>query len=126
MLRSSTLLIPLAAAWLGIQGPAARAGEADVLAARLTPAADGSFRFEVTVRHADTGWDHYADAFEVEAPDGTVLGTRILLHPHVDEQPFTRSLAGVRIPDDVAEVTIRAHDSEHGYGGQELTLPVPR
>ena len=43
----------------------------------------------VTVQHADTGWDHYADAWEVLAPDGTVLGTRTLLHPHTDEQPFT-------------------------------------
>ncbi len=60
------------------------------------------------------------------AADGTVLGTRKLLHPHVDEQPFTRSLSGVAIPDDVAEVTIRAHDNVHGYGGQELTVPVPR
>jgi hypothetical protein len=121
-MRWSTALLTC---WLIVPG-AALAGEADVVDAQLTPAADGSFRFEVTVRHADTGWEHYADAFEVVAPDGGVLGTRILLHPHVDEQPFTRSLAGVRIPDDVAEVTIRAHDSEHGYGGQELTIPVRR
>ena len=48
----------------------ARAGEADVLAATLTRAGDGTWRVEVTVEHADTGWDHYADAFEVIAPDG--------------------------------------------------------
>ena len=103
----------------------ARAGEADVLAATLTPAGDGTWRVEVTVEHADTGWDHYADAFEVIAPDGTVLGTRTLLHPHEAEQPFTRSLSGVRIPDGVAEVTVRARDSVHGHGGRELTLAVP-
>ena len=80
----------------------ARAGEADVLGAALTPAGDGTWRVEVTVEHADTGWDHYADAFEVIAPDGTVLGTRTLLHPHEAEQPFTRSLSGVRMPDGVA------------------------
>jgi hypothetical protein len=55
-----------------------------------------------------------------------VLGTRTLLHPHTDGQPFTRSLTGVRIPDDVAEVTIRAHDSVHGHGGKALTVAVPR
>jgi hypothetical protein len=55
-----------------------------------------------------------------------VLGTRTLLHPHAEEQPFTRSLTGVRIPDDVAAVTIRAHDSVHSYGGKALTVAVPR
>ena len=78
------------------------------------------------MQHADEGWDHYADAWDVVAPDGTVLGTRTLLHPHETEQPFTRVLSGVAIPDDVVQVTIRAHDSIHGYGGQELTVGVPR
>jgi hypothetical protein len=105
---------------------AAAAGEASVVEAVLTPAADGSFRVEVTVEHADEGWDHYADAFEVVAPVGRVLGTRTLLHPHEHEQPFTRSLTGVLIPEDVAEVTIRAHDNVHGHGGAELTLVMPR
>ena len=59
-------------------------------------------------------------------PDGTVLGTCTLLHPHDAEQPFTRSLSGVAIPDHVVEVTIRARDSVHGYGGPELTVGVPR
>ena len=103
----------------------ARAGEADVLAATLTPAGDGTWRVEVTVEHADAGWDHYADAWEVIAPDGTVLRTRTLLHPHEAEQPFTRALSGLTIPDGIAEVTIRAHDSVHGHGGRELTLAVP-
>lgn len=93
------------------------AGEADVVAAEARRAADGSWTFSVTVRHADTGWDHYADAWEVRAPDGTVLGTRTLLHPHVEEQPFTRSLGGVAVPDDVATVTICARDSVHAFDG---------
>lgn len=93
------------------------AGEADVVAAEARQAADGSWSFSVTVRHADTGWDHYADAWEVRAPDGAVLGTRTLLHPHVDEQPFTRSLGGVAVPDGVTTVTICARDSVHDFGG---------
>lgn len=104
----------------------AAGGEADILDVKMTPGADGTWRFDVTVQHADTGWDHYADAWEVLAPDGTVLGTRTLLHPHVNEQPFTRSLTGVRIPDGVTEVTVRAHDSVHGHGGNILTVAVPR
>jgi hypothetical protein len=48
------------------------------------------------------------------------------LHPHENEQPFTRSLTGVAIPDGVTEVTIRAHDSVDGYGGKEFTVALPR
>jgi hypothetical protein len=78
---------------------AAGAGEADVLGVSVTSTGEGTYCFDVTVQHADTGWDHYADAWEVLAPDGTVLGARTLLHPHTDEQPFTRSLIGIRIPE---------------------------
>ena len=38
-----------------------------------------------------TGWEHYANKWDVVGPDDTILGTRVLLHPHVNEQPFTRS-----------------------------------
>ena len=47
---------------------------------------------------ADSGWDHYANRWEVLEPEGQVIATRTLLHPHVDEQPFTRSLSGIHIP----------------------------
>jgi hypothetical protein len=78
------------------------------------------------VRHDDKGWDHYADAWEILGPDGTVLGTRVLLHPHESEQPFTRSLAGLAIPETVRAVTVRARDKVHGFGGREITVAVPR
>ncbi|WP_420348359.1 hypothetical protein [Pelagibius sp.] len=106
--------------------PSAFAGEADVVAVEAAQEGDGSWRFRVTVAHADEGWDHYADRWEVVAPDGRVLGTRVLLHPHENEQPFTRSLGGVVIPDDIDTVTVRAHDSVHGNGGAELTVTLPR
>lgn len=100
----------------------ARAGEADVVGVEARADGPGLWRFEVAVRHDDTGWDHYADQWDVMGPDGTVLGSRILLHPHETEQPFTRSLSGVAIPDGAAEVTVRAHDKVHGYGGKEMTV----
>ncbi len=105
---------------------AALAGEADVVDAVLQRQADGTYTAEVAVRHADTGWDHYADRWEVVAPDGRVLGTRTLYHPHVEEQPFTRSLRGLEVPEGVTLVRIRAHDSVHGFGGVEVELEVPR
>jgi len=95
------------------------AGEADVQAVTFHQSPDGSYRFDVTLRHADTGWDHYADRWEVLTPQGDVIATRTLYHPHVDEQPFTRSLSGVTLPPGVDQVLIRAHDSVHGYGGKE-------
>jgi len=104
---------------------AAVAGEADVVDVSVTAKDGGSYRFDVTVRHADEGWDHYADRFEIVGPDGKVLGTRTLFHPHVNEQPFTRSLSGVAIPDNVDRVTVRAGDSVHGLGGAEVTVDLP-
>lgn len=101
-----------------------RAGEADVVAAEAAQESDGTWRFRVTVRHADEGWDHYADRWQVETLDGRVLGTRVLLHPHELEQPFTRALGGVVVPPEVDEVLIRAHDSVHGDGGATVNVKL--
>ena len=104
----------------------ALAGEADVVGAEAYPEGENRWRFSVTVAHGDEGWDHYADQWDVVAPDGTVLGTRVLLHPHETEQPFTRSLGGVEVPAGLDRVILRARDSVHGYGGAELEITLPR
>ncbi len=104
----------------------ATAGEADVVGATAERIGDGVWRFDVTVRHGDTGWKHYADRWDVVGPDGKVLGVRKLLHPHETEQPFTRSLSGVRIPAGVRRVKLRANDKVHGLGGREFTVELPR
>jgi hypothetical protein len=119
------LSLALALSMAGGAATVATAGEADVVGVEVSKEADGVYRFDVTVAHGDEGWDHYADAWDVVAPDGAVLGTRVLLHPHDNEQPFTRSLGGVAIPDGITEVTIRAKDSVHGYGGAEMTVALP-
>ena len=79
----------------------------------------------MTLRHADQGWDHYADAWRLVGEHGDVYGTRTLLHPHVDEQPFTRSLSGIVIPPGVTRVVIEAHDKLHGWAAGRMTLEVP-
>lgn len=84
----------------------------------------GLYTFNVTVSHADTGWDHYVDAWRIKDESGTVLGTRELAHPHVNEQPFTRSLSGVRIPDGVKTVTIEARDNLSGWSSNALQVKV--
>ena len=67
-----------------ISVPLAEADKARVL--KATANVGGSYTFLVTVAHADSGWKHYADKFEVLAADGTVLETRILYHPHVGQR----------------------------------------
>jgi len=124
MLRSSLKSLGLALVCTVVLAGAARSGEVDVIDVRVVKSGD-SYRFDVTVQHADEGWDHYANAWEVVAPDGTVLGVRTLFHPHVEEQPFTRSLSGVRIPAGISEVTVRAQDSVHGFGGKEFKVTLP-
>ena len=109
-----------------ITAGAAVAGEADVIDVKAAKSADGTWSFDVTVSHADEGWDHYANRWDVVAPDGTVLGTRTLHHPHETEQPFTRSLRGVTVPDGVGTVSIRANDSVHGTGGREFSVELPK
>ncbi len=100
------------------------AGQARVVDAQAMRVGDG-WRFSVTILHGDTGWDHYADGWAIEAPDGTLLGYRELLHPHVDEQPFTRSLGGVRVPGGVGTVHVRAHDSVHGWTDEWFEIVLP-
>ncbi|WP_289033653.1 hypothetical protein [uncultured Roseibium sp.] len=87
---------------------------------------NGQWRFSVTLSHDDTGWDHYADLWQVLTPDGDLLGERVLLHPHVNEQPFTRSLGGVKIPDDISKVIIRARDTVHGFAEETFEVTLTR
>jgi hypothetical protein len=101
------------------------AGEADVRKVDVTAEPGGAFKFDVTVAHADAGWEHYADKWDVLGADGTIYATRVLAHPHDDEQPFTRSQGGVAIPEGIRTVTVRAHDLVHGYGGREMIVELP-
>lgn len=105
--------------------------DADVQFVRAVLAPDGSWSFHVTVSHPDTGWQDYADGWDVVTQDGTVLKrneedpfTRLLLHPHEDEQPFTRNQSGIYIPAGVSKVTVRAHDLVSGFGGKEVTVDL--
>lgn len=103
----------------------ANAGDADVLEATIAAVGESRFRIDATVAHGDTGWDHYANRWDVLTEGGRLLGTRELLHPHETEQPFTRSLT-LEIPADVSRVVIRAGDSVHGdSGGKSVTIDVP-
>lgn len=82
------------------------------------------WRFDVTISHGDTGWDDYADGWRILDAQGNELGMRTLAHPHVNEQPFTRSLSSVRIPEGVTEVQVQARDNVGGWGGQMKTVKL--
>jgi hypothetical protein len=106
-------------------------GNADVVYVKAVQADDSTWMFHVTVSHPDTGWEDYADGWDVLTPDGTVLKpdpespfTRLLLHPHVDEQPFTRSQSGISVPEGDTQVRVRAHDLVDGFGGREVVVDL--
>lgn len=85
----------------------------------------GTWRFDVSLRHGDTGWDHYADLWiVVDAETEEEYGRRVLAHPHVNEQPFTRSQSGIKIPENVAAVIVKAACTVHGFGGNELIVKL--
>ena len=100
-------------------------GCADVIDVVVADEGSNTYRFDVTVRSADTGEEKYADLWEVRAPDGTVLGSRVLTHPHVEEQPFTRSQEGISIPDTVAVVMVVARDTVEGFCGEAFEISIP-
>jgi len=76
-----------------------------------------NYTFNVTVESPDTGCDQYADWWEVLTVDGELVYRRILLHSHVDEQPFTRSGGIVNVGADDS-IYVRAHMNNLRYGSQ--------
>ncbi|WP_157965651.1 hypothetical protein [Euzebya rosea] len=94
-----------------IDAELARSGEAWTLSATISSPYDSPER--------------YADAFRALAPDGSELGVRVLTHDHANEQPFTRSLTGLVIPDGVEEITVEGRDLANGWGGRTVTVAVP-
>ena len=104
--------------------PAAAFADDAVIEAVEARPTGGEWSFSVTLSHGDTGWDDYADGWRVVLEDGTELGFRELLHPHVNEQPFTRSLGGVTIPDGVDEVFVEARTNTDGWGEGRFSVSL--
>ena len=98
--------------------------DAEITFVRARLRGDNTWSFDVAVDHPDTGWEDYTDGWHVETPDGEILATRILLHPHVGERPFTRGQGGVVVPEGVTEVYIRSHDLISGYSQQPVRIPL--
>jgi hypothetical protein len=62
---------------------------ADVLEVQARVSGERTYTFEATILHEDTGWEHYANKWDLLNEKGELFGTRILHHPHVEEQAFS-------------------------------------
>ena len=102
------------------------ADDVRILAADFQSSGDNSWSVNVTLKHGDTGWDHYADNWRIVDGEDNIIGDRVLLHPHVNEQPFTRSLGGVKVPEGIVTVYIEAHDKVHGWNKERLTVDLDK
>lgn len=100
------------------------ANEASILKAKVSCNNQNTCSFDVTVKHNDTGWEHYVNAYEILSEERVLIAKRVLHHPHVNEQPFTRSISNVKVPKESKFVIIRAHDSVHKFGGKELIVNI--
>ncbi len=97
----------------------------EVVGAEVVETVPGVFRVSATLSSPYDSPERYADGWRVLGPDGAVYSERLLAHDHAGEQPFTRSVSGVEIPSEVAEVTIEGRDQVSGWGGATLTVEVP-
>ena len=97
----------------------------DVLAAELTGNGNG-FTISVTISSPYDTPERYADGWRVLTQDGAVLAEHTLGHDHASEQPFTRTSASFTIPADVTAVVVEGRDQANGYGGETVTVSVPR
>ncbi len=104
----------------------AYADEVQILAADFLNNGGKHWSVSVTLKHGDTGWDHYADNWRIVDNNGNILGDRVLVHPHVNEQPFTRGLGDVKIPVDIKIVYIEAHDKVHGWTKDRLKIDLKK
>ncbi|HEX6286095.1 MAG TPA: N-acetylmuramoyl-L-alanine amidase, partial [Acidimicrobiia bacterium] len=96
----------------------------DVIAVDVSRGSD-TYNLEVTISSPYDSPERYADAFRVVGDDGRVYAIRELLHDHASEQPFTRSVGPVGIPETVRTVTIEARDLVYGWGGETIEVDLP-
>ena len=99
-----------------------QANEVEIVKVVAHQSSDKTWTFAVTLKHGDTGWDHYANEWQVIAPDNKILATRTLYHPHVEEQPFTRNTSGVKIPASMETVRVIAKDTVHGLSKTAMQI----
>lgn len=103
-----------------------KANDINILAAAIIHQSHGEYLVNVKLEHHDAGWQHYADEWRLVDNKGNILGSRVLQHPHVHEQPFTRSLSNVKISSELETVYIEAHDKVHGWTKNRLMIDLTK
>ncbi|EAR09338.1 hypothetical protein [Reinekea blandensis] len=83
---------------------------------------DGRWSVTTTISSPYDSPERYADGFRVLTDTGVELEVRTLWHHHADEQPFTRSLVGLPIPDGVTSIYVQGRDKANGWGGQVVRV----
>lgn len=93
---------------------------------RMSEETGGTWRFDVTVQHGDESTEHFVDQWEILIPlSGQTLSyARPFAQPHLLEQPFETTLSGIQVPEGTTWLVVRARDSLHGYGGQEVVVDL--
>lgn len=104
----------------------ANADDVKILAADFRSSGINLWSVNVTLKHDDTGWEHYANNWRVVDGEGNTLGDRVLYHPHVDEQPFTRGLNNLKVPEGITTVYIEARDKVHGWTSKRLKVDLSK
>ncbi len=104
----------------------ASAGDVAIQTVALYHQSQNEYAITVQLQHDDIGWEHYADVWRIMDDKGNILGTRTLLHPHVDEQPFARSLNNIKIDDAFETLYIEAHDTVHGWTQTRLKIDLTK
>ncbi len=100
------------------------ASEVQIVSAEAECTAGNQCVFRVSLKHDDSGWDHYANSWQVMDEKGKLLVKRTLYHPHVKEQPFTRSSERIFIPLSISKVWIRAGDNKSGLNSRPYILKL--
>ena len=103
----------------------AHANDVKILAADFHHNSNNRWAVQVTLKHDDTGWDHYADEWRLVDDKGNVLADRVLFHPH-EEQPFTRGLGGIELPKGISTIYVEAHDKVHGWTTHRLKVDMSK
>ncbi len=116
-------LLTIAASLIVYPG-SSTADEVNILSTEFIYINNDQWNAKVTLKHADSGWDHYADKWRIIDSMGKILATRTLYHPHIEEQPFTRGLENISIPNNITTVYVEAHDKLHGWSKKRLKIDL--
>lgn len=112
--------------FVGCAAIQAHADDVQIIQASFVQGEKGSWNINVTLKHGDEGWKHFSNAWRVVDKQGNVLANRVLGHPHVNEQPFTRGLSNISIPKKIQIVFIEAHDLKHGWAPKRLKVDISK